>query len=303
MEEATLTEEDKESQQSKENTITINPKKTEQESVLLEEGERKLSDLLQKYEITAGEYLDRYSDRLRWGSDEINTLGDIDNDILMYLLSEYFKPASRDGRPGFPTIAKGHVRLFRGEQPRGEDEEVISFEGQGRWWTQFLDIAADYAEGEDGKIYFLDVPETIAQDSIISRVHEDLDRPVGGGDAFIFEFYIPSEHVGEAKGIQNTLDPQTVDTLLNKGEFTRFGDDPRTEYEDLPDTQKERGNVRSRLINLSADAILSFWDSYTYDHNPDFRQKHPDRENYQKPKYPNSIESAEYLLAKISGWK
>lgn len=271
----------------------------------IENGRVKLEILLERRKETVDQYLDPESHNSRWWQDRVNTLGDIDGDILIYLLSEYFKPVNKEGRPGFPTIAEGNVRLFRGEQTRSDDEDVISFEGQGRWWTQFLDIAANYADGEDGKVYFLDVPEVTAQNSIISRIHEDLDRPVGGGDAFIFEFYIPSEHVGEEKGIQNTLDPQTVDALLNEGEFTRFGVElgEDAEYEDITDAQKERWTVRSRLIDLSAEATLDFWDSYKYEHDSDFHQQHPDAKNYQKPKRPESIETAEYLLAKISGWR
>lgn len=283
----------------------IDVTKSKTASVQLEEGKRKLDDFLESREITLSEYLDPDSHELDFSADKVDTLGDIDSDVLIYLLSEYFKPVSREGRPGFPPIPEGHVRLFRGEQARGEDEDVISLEGQGRWWTQFLDIAADYAEGDEGRIYFLDVPEDIAQRSVISRLHETLDRPVGGSDAFIFEFYIPLEYVDGEKGTQNVLTALTVEGLLKQGEFTRFGVhlEPNDEYEDLTDTQKERRDIRGKLIDLSAEATLSFWDSYKYEHDSDFRQQHPDAENYTKPKSPNSVESAEYLLAKVSGWK
>jgi hypothetical protein len=258
-------------------------------------GQEKLESLLQHDDLTLDQYLSPDLDM---------TLEDIDRDILAYLLDRYFKPVNRDERPGFPPIPEGHVRLFRGEQPRSEEEE-ITFEGQGRWWTQFLDIAADYAEGEEGKVYFLDLPEDVAQGSVISRTHGTMDRPVGGGDAFIFEFYVPAEYLDAGKGVQNSLHAETVNQLLSQGEFTRFGVylRPEDEYNSLSSDQKERWEVRSRLTNLSAEALPSFWDSYKYENDPSFREAHPDAENYQKPSYPESPETAEYLLAKISGWR
>lgn len=263
----------------------------------IETGSRKLSSFLKNRSTTLIKYLDPYS------GDRVQALGDIDTDVLMFVLDKYFPPINREARVGFPAIPPGQVRLFRGEQARSDDEGVIPFEGQGRWWSQYLDIAADFAEGDEGTIYFIDVPEDVAQRGTISRTEEELDRPVGGSDAFAFEFYVPANLIGDGKGIENTLDPEALDALLRNGEFTRFENDPRNENESRTEEQDDRSDIRGKLINLTADALLDYWSSYKYEHDPNFREKHPDAENYTKPKWPNSPEAAEYLLAKISGWK
>lgn len=257
-------------------TITPNVPTTGLKSVdsvvQLAEGKRKLTDLLESREITLSEYLDSEDDYRIY---HIKSLGDIDKDILEYLFDEYFKPVSREGKHGFPPISDGFVRLFRGEQPY-DLEDMVSFEGRGGWWTQYLDYAANYAKVDGGKVYLLDVPERVVQNSTISRVDEKLNRPVGGKYAFTTEFYIPAKYTNEVKGTDHLLNPTVVDDLLSQGEFTQYGVSPHIKYSDYTESQKELRTIRSNVLNLAGDDIYRFWAYNKYENNPVFRQKHQD---------------------------
>jgi hypothetical protein len=88
--------------------------------------------------------------------------------------------------PGLPPVLPGFVRLFRGEgmaepgQPPLPDwiEQAKHMQGiyeaEGRWFHPLRGEAEWYAnEAENGRLFYVDLPERVANDSLINNLPED----------------------------------------------------------------------------------------------------------------------------------
>lgn len=220
----------------------------------------------------------------------IYNLDQLRNEDLNRLFSEYFEPYPRKPHPSLPQTPQGYARLFRGEGNREEYAKHTEVtEGTGRWWSAFLDDAAGYTEDRaTGSVYYVEVPESVVQESHTGRLGEEgVDRP----STHPYEFFIPRDYLDGQKSTPKLLEWKLVDELLSDREYTQWGVDiGRIEDDSLTREEHTKVGIRQRLMDLAFNSLAGFRLS----------QKDPTE---QKPRIIPDVKTAENLLARVCGWR
>ncbi|MCL4416647.1 MAG: hypothetical protein M1268_01480 [Patescibacteria group bacterium] len=209
-------------------------------------------------------------------------LEEFSNDDLNILFDKFFTPYPTREYSGLPKTGEDFVRLFRGERDRKEFAKFSKIApGAGRWWTPYLYIAANCYGVNGGMTYYVDIPESVAQESSVTRLgSENLDRQSTHPE----EFYLPEKYLDQ----RQIMSKQLIDDLLENGEYTKSGRKPGIEESESVDAI--RSEIRSRLSNLALSEICRFWAA----------KKFPE---IQPSKIIQEVSVAENLLAKICGWR
>lgn len=232
-------------------------------------------------------------------TDEVHRLDNLGWENVDQLTKKYYKPYGREKNSPLPPLQEGFVRLFRGEDNR-EDfaKSHIIPPGAGRWWSCFLFDASLYTEEGEGNIYYIDVPESVAQQSSVIKLGpEKLDRVSTHPE----EFYLPPEYATEVFAESHLLNWNTIHQLLKEGEYTKQGIDIMRE--DLSEDKNIKAQIKEKLTHLVFSSLSGFWMDQRKPNSDEHESIESARTTEQKPGIVKDVNTAEYLLAKICGWR